>query len=135
MTIFGPPRASSMRAQAARRNANGVRCDSGFSELSAASACAPPKHCHKCLFCKRPVGEPTRQASHSLIELCGSGDGDGLTGFFFDRPKSSRVIPLGYTSISGRRRFRRGCSQKAPTSRSRDSRNFRKLTPLYRHVW
>src|SRR5262249_50313845 len=84
---------------------------------------------------KRPVPEGTQQASHSLGGLGGPGDEDGLTGCFLVGPNRGRVTPLGYTSISGGRRFRRGCSQKASTSRSPDSRNFRKLTPRYRHVW
>src|SRR5262245_45940517 len=66
---------------------------------------------------KRPVGEPTRQASHSLVGLSGSGDGDGLTGVFVDRPKSGRVIPVGYTSISGR-----GLVQSRVTTGGRASR-------------
>jgi hypothetical protein len=78
---------------------------------------------------ERPVPERTQQASHSLAGLDGSGDEDGLTGSFLVGPKLGRVTPLGYTSIGGRRRFRHGCSQKESTSRSRDSRNFRKLTP------
>ena len=84
---------------------------------------------------KRPVPERPQQASHSLGGLGGSGDDDGLPGCFLVGPKQDRVTPRGYTSISGRRRFRRGCSQKASTSRSPDSRHFRKLTPRYRHIW
>jgi hypothetical protein len=84
---------------------------------------------------KRPVPERTQHASHSPDALGGIVDADGLADCPLAGPKLGRVTPLGYSSISGRGRFRLGCSQKASTSRSLESRNLRKLTPRYRHVW
>ena len=45
------------------------------------------------------------------------------------------VKSLGYVSIKGGRRFLCLPLQKASKSRPLESKNRRKLTPLYRHVW